>query len=321
MMRDNVKPNCYTFPLILKACGKFFSSKECEEVHCVAVKSGFISNTCIGYVANSDLVLARRLFDLAPERDVALWIRMVSAYIECGDMIEAKRIFDVMPAKDLMSWNTLLHGYANNGDTKGCERLGALDLGKWVHAYVESVGYKQNVYVCNGLIDMYAKCGVVENAVYVFRNMDNKDLISWNMIINGLAVHDHGADALNLFNEMKTTREKLDRITSIGILCACSHMGLVDDGLNYFHSMINEYSIEPRIEHYGCVVDLLARAGLLEQAVELIRIVADCVLWTSLLAASRIHRKLTFAEMSLQKLIELDPKNPANYVMLSNIYE
>lgn len=418
MMRENVKPNCYTFPLVLKACGKFWSLRECEEVHCFAVKSGFISNTYTGttlielysdegrvecafrvftemvlrnvvawtsmiqgYAANGDLVLARRLFDLAPERDVVLWNRMVSAYIECGDMIEAKRLFDLMPVKDLMSWNTLLHGYANNGDAEGCKRLfeqmqernvfswngligaytrnesyievldaykrmlrdtdvqpndatlvnvltacarlGALDLGKWVHAYAESFGYKQNVYVCNGLIDMYAKCGVVESAVRVFRNMDKKDLISWNTIINGLAVHGHGADALNLFNEMRTARGKLDGITFIGILCACSHMGLVDDGLNYFHLMINEYSIEPRIEHYGCVVDLLARAGLLEQAVEFIRkmpIVADCVIWTSLLAASRIHKKLAFAEMSLQKLIELDPKNPANYVMLSNIY-
>ncbi|KAL2539704.1 Tetratricopeptide repeat (TPR)-like superfamily protein [Abeliophyllum distichum] len=418
MMRENVKPNCYTLPVVLKACGKFLALREWEEVHCVAVKSGFISNTYTGttlielysgkgrvecafrvftemvlrnvvawtamiqaYVANGDMVLARRLFNLAPERDVVMWNRMVSAYIEYGDMMEAKRLFDVMPGKDLMSWNTLLHGYANNGDLEGCERLfeqmqernvfswngligaysqneryievldafkrmlrdtdvqpndatlvnvltacarlGALDLGKWVHVYAESTGYKQNLYVCNGLIDLYAKCGVVESAVHLFRSMDNKDLISWNTIINGLAVHGHGADALSLFNEMKNTGEKLDGITFIGILCACSHMGLVDDGLNYFHSMINEYSIEPRIEHYGCVVDLLARAGLLEQAVEFIKkmpIAADCVIWTTLLAASRIHKKIKFAELSLQKLIELDPKNPANYVMLSNIY-
>ncbi|KAL2555445.1 Tetratricopeptide repeat (TPR)-like superfamily protein [Forsythia ovata] len=418
MMRENVKPNCYTLPVVLKACGKFLALRECEGVHCVAVKSGFISNTYTGttlielysgkgrvecafrvftemvlrnviawtamiqaYVANGDMVLARRLFNLAPERDVVMWNRMVSAYIECGDMMEAKRLFDVMPGKDLMSWNTLLHGYANNGDLEGCERLfeqmqernvfswngligaysqneryievldafkrmlrdtdvqpndatlvnvltacarlGALDLGKWVHVYAESNGYKQNVYVCNGLIDLYAKCGVVESAVHVFRSMDNKDLISWNTIINGLAVHGHGADALSLFNEMKNNGEKLDGITFIGILCACSHMGLVDDGLSYFHSMTNEYSIEPRIEHYGCMVDLLARAGLLEQAVEFIKkmpIAADCVIWTSLLAASRIHKKIKFAELSLQKLIELDPKNPANYVMLSNIY-
>ncbi|KAI3467082.1 hypothetical protein Pfo_023745 [Paulownia fortunei] len=406
MMRENVKPNCYTLPVVLKSCCKALALREGDEVHCLAVKNGFKSNTYVGtnlielvftemvlrnvvswtamingYVANGDLVSARRLFDLAPERDVVLWNRMVTAHAESGDMVEAKRLFDVMPGKDLMSCNTLLNGYANNGDVEGCERLfeampernifswngliggyarngrfievlgafrrmlretdvqpndatlvnvlaacarlGALDFGKWVHIYAESNGYKGNVYVCNGLIDMYAKCGLVECAIDVFKSMDKKDLISWNTIINALAVHGHGADALSLFSKMKNTGEKPDGITFIGILCACSHMGLVKNGLDHFHSMTSEYSIEPQIEHYGCVVDLLARGGLLEQAVEFVHkmpIEADSVIWTALLAASRVHKKIKFAELSLQKLIELDPKNPANYVMLSNIY-
>ncbi|KAK6157675.1 hypothetical protein DH2020_011923 [Rehmannia glutinosa] len=418
MMRENVKPNCYTLPVVLKSCCKLMALREGEEVHCLAVKNGFKSNTYVGtnlielysggghvglayrvftemvlrnvvswtamingYVANGDLVSARRLFDLAPERDVVLWNRMVTSYMESGDMVEAKRLFDVMPGKDLMSFNTLLNGYANNGDVEGCEKLfdamegrnifswngliggyarnerfvdvlgafkrmlketmvqpndatlvnvlaacsklGALEFGKWVHVYAESNGYKGNVYVCNGLIDMYAKCGLVERAIDVFKSMDKKDLISWNTIINALAVHGHGDDALSIFDEMKDFGEKPDGITFIGILCACSHMGLVKDGLDHFHSMISEYSIEPQIEHYGCVVDLLARNGLLEQAMEFVHkmpIKADSVIWTALLAASRVHKKIEFAEVSLRKLIEIDPKNPANYVMLSNIY-
>ncbi|KAL0430137.1 UNVERIFIED_CONTAM: Pentatricopeptide repeat-containing protein, chloroplastic [Sesamum radiatum] len=418
MMRENVKPNCYTLPVVLKSCCKLLALREGEEVHCVAVKNGFKSNTYVGtnlielysgggrvgcaygvfkemvlrnvvswtamingYVANGDLVSARRLFDLAPERDVVLWNRMVTAYTESGDMVEAKSLFEMMPGKDLMSCNTLLNGYANNRDVEACERLfeamqernifswngliggyahngrfvevvgafkrmlresdvqpndatlvtvltacarlGALDFGKWVHIYAESNGYRDNIYVCNGLIDMYAKCGLVESAIDVFKRMDKRDLISWNTIINALAVHGHGADALSLFSEMKNAGEKPDGITFIGLLCACSHMGLVKDGLDHFHSMTNEYSIKPQIEHYGCVVDLLARGGLLEQAVEFVHqmpIKADSVIWTALLAASRVHKKIKFAELSLRKLIELDPKNPANYVMLSNIY-
>ncbi|KAL8035179.1 hypothetical protein ABFS82_12G077200 [Erythranthe guttata] len=418
MRRENVNPNCYTLPVVLKSCCKAFALREGEQVHSVAIKTGFKSNTYVGtnliefysggghvtrayrvftemvlrnvvswtamingYVANGDLVSAKRLFDLAPERDVVLWSRIVSAHAEAGDMVEAKRLFDLMPGKDLMSYNTLLNGYANNGDVEGferifenmeernifswngliggyahngrfvevlgafkrmiresdvqpndatlvsvlaaCARLGSLDFGKWVHKYAERSGYKGNVYVCNGLMDMYAKCGLVECSIDVFNSMDKKDLISWNTIINALAVHGHGADALEIFGEMKSSGEKPDGITFIGILCACSHMGLVKDGLDHFHSMRDEHSIEPQIEHYGCVVDLLARGGLLEQALEFIRkmpMEADGVVWTALLAASRVHKKIEFAELSLKKLIEIDRENPANYVMLSNVY-
>lgn len=418
MMRENVYPNCYTLPVVLKSCCKLMALREGEEVHCTAVKNGFISNTYVGtnlielysgarrvacayraftemvdrnvvswtaminaYVVNGDLVSARKLFDLAPERDVVLWNRMVNVHIELGDMVEAKKLFDMMPRKDLMSYNTMLTGYAKNGDVESCEilfesmqeknifswngligayansrrflqvldafnrmvkeinvqpndvtlvhvlaacaRLGDLDFGKRVHKYAQDNGYEGNVHVCNVLIDVYAKCGLVESAVDVFEGMEKKDLISWNTIINALAVHGHGGEALSIFTKMRNGGVKPDGITFIGILCACSHMRLVQEGLSYFHSMSKEYSVQPKIEHYGCVVDLLARGGLLDEAVEFVNnmpIKADCVIWTALLAASRTHKRIEFAELSLQKLIEIDPHNPANYVMLSNVY-
>ncbi|KAI5677606.1 hypothetical protein M9H77_08556 [Catharanthus roseus] len=418
MMNKNVRPNCYTFPMVLKSCGKLMALTEGEEVHSLVLKVGFKSNTYVGttlidvysrvgqvscaekvfsemvlrnvvawtsmikgFVSNGDLISARRLFDLAAERDAVLCTTMVLGYIGCGKMIDARKLFDVMPDKDLISWNTLLNGYANNGDVEGCEkvfqempernifswnallggyahngrfmevliafermlneshvqpndatlvnvlsacaRLGALELGKWVHVYAESRGYKDNIFVCNGLIDMYAKCGMIERATDVFRNMGIKDLIAWNTIINGLAVHGHGADALNLFSEMINAGERPDGITYIGILCACSHMGLVEDAFTYFQSMIDEYSIAPRIEHYGCMVDVLARAGLLERAVNFVKkmpIKADGVIWTVLLGACRTHKNIELAELALENLIQIEPKNPANYVMLGNIY-
>ncbi|CAL5350154.1 unnamed protein product [Camellia sinensis] len=414
----DIRPNCFTFPMVLKSCAKLLALQEGERVHCFVLKMGFKSNPFIGttlidlyasgsaigcaykvfcemfvrnvvawtsmingYILFGDVVSARSLFDLAPERDIVLWNTMISGYIECKDMVAARKLFDWMPNPDLMSWNTLLNGYANNADVEGCEklfeempernifswngliggyarngrlfevlnafkrmlresdvspndatlvtvlsscaRLGALDLGNWVHVYAESNGYQDNIFVRNALVDMYAKCGSIDSAIDVFNSMHTKDLISWNTIINGLAVHGHGADALSLFSQMKNTAEKPDGITFIGILCACSHMGLVEDGFSYFYSMIDEYSIMPQIEHYGCMVDMLARAGLLDQAVDFVKkmpIEADGIIWTALLGACRSYKNIKLAELALHRLIELEPKNPANYVMLSNIY-
>jgi pentatricopeptide repeat protein len=414
----DVMPNCFTFPIILKSCGKVNACVEGQEVHGVAIKAGFRANPFVGttlidmyarggaigaaykvfgemvernvvswtsmisgYILCRKMVSARRLFDLAPERDVVLWNTMVSGYIEFGDMLAARKLFDEMPNRDVMSWNTMLNGYANNGDVEACEklfevmpernifswngliggyarnehffevmetfkwmltegnvrpndatlvivlsacaRLGAIDLGKWVHLYADSNGHKGNLYVGNALIDMYAKCGIVENAVDVFRSMGTKDLITWNTIINGLATHGRGSDALTLFCQMKNAGEIPDGITFIGILCACTHMGLVEDGFSYFQSMVDDYSIVPQIEHYGCMVDLLARAGLLDQAVEFVRkmpMEPDAIIWAALLGACRIYKNIELAELALERLIELEPKNPANFVMLSNIY-
>lgn len=418
MKNMDIMPNCYTFPVVIKCCGRLGRLVEGEEVHCVAIKCGFRANPFVGttliemyaaggvigaaykvfgemfernviawtsmingYILCGDMVSAQRLFDLAPERDIVLWNTMVSGYIELGDMRTARKLFDKMPRRDVICWNTVLNGYASNHDIEACEdlfekmpernvfswnglmggyarkgrfiavlgsfkqmlteskvlpndatlttvlsacaRLGALDLGKWVHVYAENIGYKRNVYVGNALIDMYAKCGVVDNAVDVFKNMEMKDLITWNTIICGLATHGRGGDALKLFSQMKSCKLKPDGITFIGILCSCTHLGLVEDGLSYFQSMVSDYSIVPQIEHYGCMVDLLGRAGLLEQAVEFVRqmpIEADVVIWTALLGACRIYKNIELAELALERLIELEPKNPANYVMLSNIY-
>lgn len=419
MMKSfDVMPNCFTFPVVIKSCGRTNAFVEGEEVHCVVMKCGFRANPFVGttliemyagmgaigdaykvfgemfdrnvvawtsmingYILCRDMVSARRLFDLAPERDIVLWNTIISGYIELGDMVTARELFDEMPKRDVMSWNTVLNGYAKNGDIEACERLfeeipernvfswnilvggyarngrffdvlesfksmlveadvppndatlvtvlsscarlGCLDLGKWVHVYAESIGYKGNVYIGNALIDMYAKCGIIENSVEVFKSMNTRDLITWNSIICGLAIHGRGTDALEMFLQMKNAGEKPDGITFIGILCACSHLGLVEDGLSYFRSMVDDYQIVPEIEHFGCVVDLLARAGLLDRAVNFVKkmpMKADAVIWAALLGACKIYKNIELAELALERLIELEPKNPANYVMLSNIY-
>lgn len=419
MNRAGALPSCFTFPIVLRSCGKVNATTEGEEVHCFVIKGGYKSNPFVAttlidmysargsvgaaykvfggmldrnvvawtsminaYVGCHDIVSARRLFDLAPERDIILWNTMISGYIELGDMAAARQVFDNMPNRDIMSWNTILSGYATNGDVESCEklfkdmpqrnvfswngmiggyarngrfsevldsfkqmlieadvlpndatlvtvlsacsRLGALDMGKWVHMYADGIGLTRNQFVGNALIDMYAKCGNIESAIDVFNTLDRKDIITWNTIINGLAIHGHAVDALSLFDRMKNAGEKPDGVTFVGILAACTHMGLVQDGFSYFQSMVDCYSLVPQIEHYGCMVDLLGRAGLLDQAIDFVRkmpMKPDSVIWASLLGACRIYKNVDLAELALQQLIDLEPNNPANFVVLSNIYK
>nr|XP_043612787.1 pentatricopeptide repeat-containing protein At3g29230 isoform X2 [Erigeron canadensis] len=308
-------------------------------------------NTMVtGYIECGDMDGARKLFDVMPNKDLMSWNTLLNGYANNKDMEGCEKLFKEMSVRNFFSWNALINGYAHNnrfieviGTFKmmlndpdvqpndatfasvlsACSKLGMLELGKWVHAYAVNIGYKQNTYVQNGLIDMYAKCGAITKAMDVFTEMNEKDLISWNTIINALAMHGNGSDALRLFHEMKSAKQKPDAITFIGVICACSHMGLVKDGLKYFNSMVDGYLITPKIEHYGCIVDLLSRAGLVEEAVEFVEkmpMKPDNVIWTNLLGASRIYKKVKIAELCLQRLIELEPENPSNYVMLSNIY-
>ncbi|RZC67816.1 hypothetical protein C5167_011513 [Papaver somniferum] len=418
MKNRDIKPNCFTFPFVIKSCKKLLELVESKKVHCFVIKAGFQDNPFIsismidlystlgqvksartmfdvmpernivawttmisGYILSGDIENARSLFDLTPDRDVIIWNTMVSGYIGEGDMCTAKKLFDEMPYPDIMAYNTILIGYFNNGEfEKGerffnempeknvfswnglvggyarksqfskvldafdrmlkessdippndatlvsvltaCSRLGALDMGKSVHVYAESNGYKQNVYVGNGLIDMYSRCGSIEDALDVFNGMNSKDLITWNLLISGLAMHGRGSDALTMFDQMINANVKPDKITFVGVLCACTHMGLIDEGFSLLNMMITDYSITPEIEHHGCIVDLLARAGYLEEAFAYIKAIpmqADAVIWSALLGACRTYKNIELAEYCLEQLIKLEPKNPANYVMLANI--
>ncbi|XP_019059534.1 PREDICTED: pentatricopeptide repeat-containing protein At3g29230 [Tarenaya hassleriana] len=308
-------------------------------------------NTMVsGYIESGNTVEAKRTFDRMPQRDVMSWNTMLNGYANVGDSEACEGVFDEMPERNVFTWNGLIKGFARNekfsevlyafrrmvdeGNVlpnaatvmmvlSACAKLGALDSGKWVHQSVKILGYNGNLNVENALIDMYAKCGGIDVAVEVFKGMEKRDLISWNTLINGLAVHGYGTDALNLFQEMKNCGLQPDHITFVGVLCACTHMGFVEDGLAYFSAMLEDYSLIPQIEHCGCVVDLLSRAGLLTQAVEFVDkmpVEADAVIWAALLGASRVYKNVEVGELALEKLVKFEPRNPANYVMLSNIY-
>ncbi|XP_021760034.1 pentatricopeptide repeat-containing protein At3g29230-like [Chenopodium quinoa] len=302
-----------------------------------------------GYVKAKDMDAAFQLFEKMPERNVVSWSTMVSGYTKAGDLDMARLLFDKMPVKNLVSWTIIISGYAGNGFTKeaislynemeslglkfddgtiisilaACAESGLLTLGKRVRSSIVATGFRCSVAVNNALIDMYVKCGCAEKALVVFQGMSERDLVSWNTIIQGLAMHGDGVTALKLFSRMKKSGFRPDKFTFIGILCACTHMGYVDKGLDYFYSMERDYDIVPQIEHYGCLVDLLGRGGRLKEALEVVQnmpMEPNAVIWGTLLGACRLHYPVEIAQEVLKHLVKVDPTEAGNFSMLSNIY-
>nr|GMD41462.1 pentatricopeptide repeat-containing protein At1g08070, chloroplastic [Ipomoea batatas] len=271
-------------------------------------------------------------------------------YAKCGDLDSAKRLFESMGERDLISWNVMIGGYTLKGKYKealsvfrlmqrsrvepndvtflsilpACAHLGALDLGKWIHAYIDrhQDDFK-NASLWTSLVNMYAKCGNLEAAEQVFNGMETKTLASYNVMISGLAMHGDAYKALDVFAEMKEKGFEPDDITFVSVLSACSHAGMVDLGRQYFNSMIQDYNFAPKLQHYGCMIDLLGRAGLLDEAMALVQsmdVEPDGAIWGSLLGACRIHGKVELGEFAAKNLFEVERDNPGGYVLLSNIY-
>ncbi|XP_044471239.1 pentatricopeptide repeat-containing protein At1g08070, chloroplastic [Mangifera indica] len=275
---------------------------------------------------------------------------LIDMYSKCGDLNKARELFNSSKQRDVISWNVMIGGYTHMSHYKealmlfrqmlrsdiepndvtflsilpACAYLGAIDLGKWIHAYIDkNFRTLNNISLWTSLIDMYAKCGNIEAAAQVFDGMNSKNLASWNAMISGLAMHGKTDKALELFSRMISEGFIPDDITFVGVLSACKHAGLLDLGRQYFTSMIQDYKISPKLQHYGCLIDLLGRAGLFDEAEALIGTMGmkpDGAIWTSLLGACRAHGNVELGESYAKNLLELEPENTGAYVLLSNIY-
>ncbi|RWW63357.1 hypothetical protein BHE74_00029471 [Ensete ventricosum] len=355
--QDHVFADGFTYPFVIKACAGLPVLDLGRQVHARVSRSGLGSNSIIQnsliemYTKCDDLIGAHCLFDEMAERDVISWNMLITAHARLGQMRKARALFDTMPKRSVVSWTALISGYTSIGcysdaievfhkmQLEGlepddvsivsvlpaCAHLGALELGKWIHAFCNKHKLLEKTFVCNALMEMYAKCGSIDQAHQLFEDMRERDVISWSTMIGGLATHGRAPDAIKLFVEMeeKDKRVRPNCITFLGLLSACSHAGLVDEGLWYFESMKKVYGIDPDIEHYGCMVDLLGRAGCIRRAVELIDgmpFPPDASIWGSLLCACRIHGDVEMAVKATERLLELEPEDTGNYVMLSNIY-
>ncbi|OWM86967.1 hypothetical protein CDL15_Pgr016003 [Punica granatum] len=275
---------------------------------------------------------------------------LIDMYGKCGDLASATKIFDGMEKKDAVTWNAMITGYAQNGMAdeaialfnsmkeagvdpnkitltlvlSSCASVGALDLGKWVDNYVLSCGIKDDIYIGTALIDMYAKCGCLNDALNVFEEMPKKNDVSWNAMISALASHGRAKEALALFRRMLKEGGSVfpNDITFVGVLSACVHAGLVDQG-RYLFKLMGEFGLEPKIEHFSCMVDLLSRAGLLYEAWDFITKMPgkpDEVVLGALLGACQKCRNAEIGERVTQLLLEMEPSNSANYVISSKLY-
>ncbi|KAH6786480.1 Pentatricopeptide repeat superfamily protein [Perilla frutescens var. hirtella] len=319
MLRDGVSPNMYTYSSVLRASEDISTLKQLQ---CCIIKVGL-------------------------ELDVFVRSALIDSYCKWGEPKAALNIFDEMVTSDLVVWNSIIGGFAQNSDgdeslnlfirmkrsgfwadqstltsvLRGCTSLALLELGRQVHVHV--IKFDRDLVLNNALLDMYCKCGSLEDANSVFSRMDVKDVISWSTMIIGLAQNGYSQKAIDLFEAMRTSGIKPNYITILGVLFACSHSGLVNDGQYYFGSMKMLFGVDPGREHYGCMIDLLGRAGKLDEAMKLIhemKCEPDVVTWRTLLGSCRVHRNMDLAEYAAKKVLSLDPHDAGTYTLLSNIY-
>ncbi|KVH89020.1 hypothetical protein Ccrd_009011, partial [Cynara cardunculus var. scolymus] len=327
----------HTFTSLFAASATLHSLPQGLMLHAHLIKLGYefdlYASTALVdmYAKLGFLPSARQVFDKMEMRDVPTWNSLVAGYARNGDMEGASKLFDEMPVKNVVSWTAMISGYSQNAKyatslklflemekVKGiqpnevtiasalpaCANLGALEVGQRIESYARARGYFKNLFVCNALLEMYARCGRIDKATAIFEEIGaRRNLCSWNtMLGEGTAPDD---------------------VTFVGAILACTHGGMVKKGRELFKSMKNDFSINPKLEHYGCMIDLLGRAGELREAYNLVQSMPmkpDSVVWGTLLGACSLYNNVELAEIAAEHLYKLEPWNPGNYVILSNIY-
>ncbi|KAL5547964.1 hypothetical protein UlMin_003195 [Ulmus minor] len=325
MLKANVRPNQSTMVTLLSACAQSGSIdlgnwvRSWIEDHGLGSNLRLVNALVDMYSKCGALETARDLFDGLNQKNVVSWNVMIGGYTHMSHYREALELFRLMLRSNVEPNDVTLLGVL-----PACAHLGALDLGKWIHAYVDkNFESFSNNSLWTSLIDMYAKCGNVEAAKQIFDGMEVRSVASCNAMISGLAMHGQASMALELFSKMADEGFKPDDITFVGVLSACNHAGMLDLGRQYFTSMVQDYNISPKLQHYGIMIDLLGRAGLFDEAETLIKSMEmkpDGAIWGSLLGACRVHSHVELGEFVAERLFELEPDNPGPYVLLSNIY-
>lgn len=324
MLTLGVEPGNFGFSVALKACSELLELRVGKAVHARIIKG-------------------------ESQPDQVVYNALLRLYTECGSFEEVLRVFEEMPDRNIVSWNSMIVGLVKKDkvfealdtfrrmqkDGVGfswvsfttilpvCAQVTSVHNGKEIHAHIVKSSRFPDVLVLNSLMDMYAKCGLVEYCRRVFDGMKFKDLTSWNTMLNAYALNGNIDGAMSLFDEMIGHRIHPDGVTLVVLLSGCSHTGLVNQGKTLFKRMVTEFGVYPNLEHYACLVDLLGRAGRIEEALDIVKSMPmkpSGSIWGSLLNACRIHGNITYAGVIAKQLFKIEPKNSGNYVMLSNIY-
>lgn len=313
-----------TLANVAKASACLVGHEQGKQIHAVVIKRGFnldlyvISGILGMYLKCGELECAQRTFDEIPTPDDVAWTTMISGCVENGDEEQATFIYHQMRLAgvqpDEYMFATLV---------KASSLLTALEQGKQIHANVIKLSCASDPYVMTALVDMYAKCGNIDDAYGLFKRMRMRSVALWNAMLLGLAQHGNAEEALCLFKEMKSTGVMPDRVTFVGVLSACSHSGLVSEAYENFDSMQKDYGIEPEAEHYSCLVDALSRAGRIQEAEKLMLSMpfqASASMYRTLLNACRVQGDKETGKRLAEKLFSLEPSDSSAYVLLSNIY-
>jgi len=350
-----IQPDQFSFASVLPACANLASLEQGRLIHGDIIKRGFqfdvfVANALVDmYAKCGSAESAFHVFEKMPQRDLVSWNTIVSGYAQYGFLDQALKLFEKMPQRNVVSWTSMIAGFAKHQYNEealsmfykmqgagirpnqftfasvlpACADLATLEQGEEIHEEVIRSGFQSNCFVGNALVDMYAKCGSIEKARYVFDRMLQRDVVSWNVMIAGYAMHGFGRQAIQLFEQMLQFGISPEHATFVGVLSACCHAGLVDEGWRYFYCMSQYYHITPTVEHYGCMVDLIGRAGHLDEAQDFINkmpMEPDAAVWGALLGACRIHTNVEIGEYAAEQLLELNPKSVTPYVLLSVIY-
>ncbi|XP_020205720.1 putative pentatricopeptide repeat-containing protein At3g13770, mitochondrial [Cajanus cajan] len=326
MLRSGTEPNAFTFATVLPSCIGSFGFILGRQIHSLIIKFKYEAHVYVGsslldmYAKHGKIHEARRIFECLPVRDVVSCTAIISGYAQLGLDEEALELFRRLQGEGMQSnyvtYTSVLTALSG---------LAALDHGKQVHNHLLRSEVPSFVVLQNSLIDMYSKCGNLTYARRVFDTMHERTVISWNAMLGGYSKHGEGREVLELFNLMREENKvKPDSVTVLAVLSGCSHGGLEDKGMDIFYAMTGgKISVEPVTKHYGCVVDLLGRAGRVEEAFEFIKKMPfepSAAIWGSLLGACSVHSSVEIGEYVGHRLLEIEPENAGNYVILSNLY-
>ncbi|KAJ4961350.1 hypothetical protein NE237_021260 [Protea cynaroides] len=302
-----------------------------------------------GYAQNLRLDEALDLFERMPGRDIPSWNTMITGLIQNGDLKRARKLFNQMHRRNVVSWTTMITGYVQDGQSEealkvfslmqadgikpnqgtfvsilgACSNLAGLSDGRQIHQIISKTVFQNSTLVESALISMYSKCGEMSIAREIFDRSSQRDVVSWNGMITAYACHGCGREAIHLFNEMQKYGFKPDDVTYVGVLSACNHSGLVNEGLKYFEELMEDRSIDVREDHYACLVDLCGRAGRLKEAFDFIEHLGtkpSANVWGALLAGCNVHGNVKIGNLVARRLLEVEPDNAGTYMLLSNIY-
>ncbi|KAF3622150.1 putative calvin cycle protein CP12-1, chloroplastic-like [Capsicum annuum] len=349
----------FTYSFLIKGSANLGEFRVGKQVHCLSLKDGFESHVYVQtalvnmYGECGVLGEAKKVFDEMPVRNCVTWNALISSFVKWGDVRVARGLFDLMPEKNVVSWTGIIDGYTRMGrfdealslfkemvvveGIKPSEvtllaifpaiwNVRCLECCRMIHGYGEKSGINAfDIRVVNSLVDAYAKCGSMEDGVRAFEDIsdERRNLVSWTSVISGYAMHGMAKEAFDSYKMMVDEGIEPNRITFLSMLNACSHGGLVDEGLEFLRKMVDEFGIQPDIKHYGCLIDMLGREGRLEEAekiaLEIPNTMSNVVIWRTLLGACSFHDNADMGERVMQKIMEMENKYGGDYVLLSNI--